>query len=123
MLHVSSDINKLTRDRFVDPEFPYAPEDWTQESAQEMARNEGLKLTEAHWETVRALQSYFAHHENSARINLRDLHDALDEHFYQHGGIKHLYQLFPGGPVAQGCRLAGIEAPFLAVDKGFGSVA
>ena len=31
--------------------------------------------------------------------------------------------LFPGGPVAQGCRLAGLKAPAGAVDRGFGSVA
>jgi hypothetical protein len=31
--------------------------------------------------------------------------------------------LFSGGPVAQGCRLAGLNAPAGAVDRGFGSVA
>lgn len=121
-MHISSDINKLTRDRTVDPEFPHAPEEWTQQDARDIARKEGLKLTDEHWEVIRALQSYFAQHEEG-HINLRDLHDALDERFHQHGGIKHLYLLLPGGPVAQGCRLAGLEAPFLATDKSFGSVA
>jgi tRNA 2-thiouridine synthesizing protein E len=70
---------------------------------------------------VRALQEYFARHEAVA-INLRELHDALDEKFHLQGGIKHLYRLFPGGPVAQGCRIAGPKAPAGAIDKGFGSV-
>jgi tRNA 2-thiouridine synthesizing protein E len=122
MLHVSSDINKLTRERSVDPEFPHAPEDWTREEAREIARGEGLKITEANWEAVRALQNYFAQHEDVAKINPRDLHDALDEHFHAHGGIKYLYQIFPGGPIAQGCRLAGLKAPFMASDQSFGSV-
>lgn len=122
MQHVSSDINKLTRDRTVNPEFPDAPEGWTPQQAMDIARREDLELTEDHWEAVRALQRYFAQHEEG-HINLRELHDALDERFHQSGGIKQLYLLLPGGPVAQGCRLAGLDAPFLATDKGFGSVA
>jgi TusE/DsrC/DsvC family sulfur relay protein len=121
-MHVSSDINKLTRDRSVDPEFPHAPEDWTRQHALDVAREEGLKMTDEHWEAVRALQSYFARHEDTAKINPHELHDALDEHFHPQGGLKHLYMIFPGGPIAQGCRLAGLKAPFMATDHSFGSV-
>jgi tRNA 2-thiouridine synthesizing protein E len=71
---------------------------------------------------VRALQEYYARRAAEA-INLRELHDALEERFHRQGGLKYLYQLFPGGPVAQGCRLAGLKAPAGAADKGFGSVA
>jgi tRNA 2-thiouridine synthesizing protein E len=53
---------------------------------------------------------------------MRELHDALDENFHGKGGLKYLYQLFPGGPVAQGCRIAGLKAPAGATDKSFGSV-
>jgi tRNA 2-thiouridine synthesizing protein E len=105
-----------------DPSFPHAPEGWTRERALEAARQERLELGEEHWAVVRALQEYFARHEPTA-INLRELHDALDEKFHRRGGIRHLYLLLPGGPVAQGCRLAGLRAPAGAVDRGFGSVA
>lgn len=105
-----------------DPSFPHAPEGWTRARALEAARQEGLALGEEHWAVVRALQEYFARHEPTA-INLRELHDALDEKFHRQGGIRHLYLLLPGGPVAQGCRLAGLKAPAGAVDRGFGSVA
>jgi tRNA 2-thiouridine synthesizing protein E len=123
MLHVSSDINKLTREQTVDPEFPHAPDEWTRQDALDVARDEGFEMTSEHWELVRALQSYYANHEDAARINQRDLHDALDERFHAQGGIKHLYEIFPGGPIAQGCRLAGLKAPFMATDRSFGSVA
>ncbi|MFP5418107.1 MAG: TusE/DsrC/DsvC family sulfur relay protein [Gammaproteobacteria bacterium] len=123
MMHTTTDINKLIRQPVSDPEFPYAPPDWTREDAEEIARKEGLKLTEDHWEAVRALQSYYAHHEDEAAINLRNLHDALDEHFHRQGGLKYLYAVFPGGPIAQSCRLAGLKAPFIASDRGFGTVA
>ncbi len=53
---------------------------------------------------------------------MRELTDALDEAFHMNGGIKYLYKLFPGGPLVQGCRMAGLQAPAGAEDKGFGSV-
>jgi len=104
------------------PKFPFSPDGWTTDAALKIARQEGLKLGEEHWEAVRALQEYFSRHEGSPG-RLRDLHDALDEKFHGKGGIKHLYQLFPGGPVAQGCRIAGLKVPADAVNKSFGSVA
>ena len=104
-----------------DPQFPHAPEGWTKESAQKSAQQEGLKIGEEHWAVVRALQEYFSKHEEIT-ISARELHDALDEKFHAKGGLKYLYELFPGGPVAQGCRLAGLKAPAGAADKSFGSV-
>ena len=123
MLHISTDINQLIRQSVSDPDFPHAPLDWTQEEAMEVARKEKLALTENHWETIRALQAYYASHDDESTINLRNLHDALDEHFHQQGGLKFLYILFPGGPIAQSCRLAGLKAPFIASDRSFGTVA
>lgn len=102
-----------------DPGFPNAPDDWSPGTAKAVAAQDGLELTEDHWETVRALQSYFAHNEQR---NVRALHDALDERFHAKGGIKYLYEILPGGPVAQGCRLAGLQAPAGAADRSFGSV-
>ena len=102
------------------PEFPHAPIDWSPEDAETLARTEGLTLTEDHWEVVRGLQELFARSEEPV-LRARDLHDALDEHFHYKGGIKYLYELFPKGPVAQGCRLAGLQAPAGAQDLGFGS--
>jgi len=105
-----------------DPRFPHAPVGWTPALAIESARREGLELGENHWEALRALQEYYARHEATA-VNLRELHDALGEKFHRQGGIRQLYLLFPSGPVAQGCRIAGLKAPAGATDKGFGSVA
>ena len=125
MEHVSTDINKLIREPepATDPDFPYAPLDWTRDEAKRIAAEEGLELTDDHWDVIRALHNYYAHHEDESVISLRDLHDALDECFHQQGGLKYLYTIFPGGPIAQSCRLAGLKAPFMAVDRGFGSVA
>lgn len=100
--------------------FPYAPVEWDLDKAVEMARAEGITMTEEHVKVLLDLQDYFFHHEE--RINLRELHDALEEEFHIDGGIKHLYELFPGGPIAQGCRLAGLVVPAYAKDDNFGTV-
>jgi tRNA 2-thiouridine synthesizing protein E len=105
-----------------DPKFRHAPPGWTPAAAIEIGMQENLSLTDDHWDVVRGLQEFFARHED-APITLRDLHDALEEKFHYKGGIRYLYTILPGGPVAQGCRLAGLKAPGGAVDSNFGSVA
>jgi tRNA 2-thiouridine synthesizing protein E len=105
-----------------DPEFRHAPSGWSREDAIRVASEDGLSLNDDHWAVIRALQEYYQRHEDS-RVNLRELNDALEEKFHQKGGRKYLYALLPGGPVAQGCRLAGLQAPTGAVQSGFGSVA
>lgn len=122
MLHVSTDINQL-REATHDPDFPHAPLGWTRDEAMANARGEGLAMTPEHWEAVRAMQAYYAQHADDPAIGLRDLHDALEECFHHKGGLKYLYTLFPGGPIAQTTHIAGLKAPFTAVDPGFGSVA
>lgn len=100
-------------------DFPNAPRGWSTADAIAVARAEHLELSDDHWELIRALQSFFSRHPD-ARI--RKLHDALDERFHTRGGMRYLYQLLPAGPVAQGCRLAGIKPPAGSTDPSFGSV-
>ena len=115
-------ILKQTRpDEDRDPEFPHAPGDWQQSDAERIASDEGLELGPDHWQSIRCLQEYFARHPDSS-IKVRALKDALNESFHQQGGIGYLHRLFPGGPVAQGCRLAGLPVPAGAIDSSFGSV-
>ncbi len=101
-----------------DANFPDAPWDWSKDAASLAAADAGLVLNDEHWEVVHALQEYYARHEEG--IRLRELCDALEERFHARGGMKHLYRLLPGGPIMQGCLLAGLEPP--AADKGFGNV-
>lgn len=102
-----------------DPNFPNAPENWTPAVAEKIAKEEGIELGEDHWEAIRAIQEYYARAETP---RVRELHDALGEKFHASGGGKFAYHLFPGGPVAQGCRMAGLQPPAGSVDKSFGSV-
>ena len=104
-----------------DAGFPQAPDDWQPGEAERIAAEEGLELGPDHWRLLRCLQEYFSRHEET-EVSIRELKDALDEAFHAEGGNRYLHQLFPGGPVAQGCRLAGLPVPPGAIDKSFGSV-
>jgi tRNA 2-thiouridine synthesizing protein E len=103
-----------------DADFPNAPENWNIETAQAIASEEGIEMSDDHWDLVRALQEYYKKVEFP---HLREVKDALDEKFHSRGGLKYLHQIMPGGPVAQGCKIAGLKVPAGAVDKSFGSVA
>ena len=100
--------------------FPHAPYDWSPDEALVIAKIEEVDISEDHWEVVRSLQEYYKKVESP---RLRQVKDALDERFHSRGGIKYLHGILPGGPVAQGCRLAGLHVPARAVDQSFGSVA
>ena len=100
--------------------FPNAPADWDIKTAEETAKTDGLEMSDDHWDLIRALQEYYSKVEFP---NLRQIKDALDEKFHSQGGMKYLYQILPGGPVAEGCRLAGLQVPAGAIDKSFGSAA
>ena len=99
--------------------FPHAPHAWDISVAEAVAREDGLTMTDDHWELIKALQEYY---DKVEFPKLREITDALEEHFHNKGGMKYLYKIIPGGPIAQGCRLAGLEVPAGAVDKSFGSV-
>ncbi len=99
----------------------FFPENWSDDNAKSIALSEGLRLSADHLDVLHALQEYYSRHEIN-QINIRELHDALNEKFHHSGGMKYVYSLFPGGPIAQGCRLAGLQPPAGSVDKGFGSV-
>jgi len=101
--------------------FPNAPPGWSLRYARSRARIDGIMLTDEHYDVIRALQEYFSRHELNDR-HMRELQDALDERFHALGGIRYVYRLFPHGPIAQGCRIGGLVAPGITVDRGFGSV-
>lgn len=116
------DINKLVThpQHFVnDPDGHMAElEHWSPLTANRLAAAEGLTLEEEHWQVIYCLREQYrvCADQWTARRLTRNLER---EHA---GGRRHLYQLFPQGPIAQGCRLAGLPVPKDALDRSFGSV-
>lgn len=118
------DINKLIATGNMSPleaeEFLSDMESWSESSAREMARAEGLELTQAHMAVIHWLRELYA--DCGVPAHGRALTQALDDEFALQGGLKYLYRLFPNGPIAQGCRLAGLPPPPYTVDQSFGSI-
>lgn len=120
---MTTDINKLIASGGEDPERQAREAevaDWNRDVATRDARMQNLELTDEHVAVIRYLQADYVEH-GSIR-HARELADMLDKHFAERGGRKYLYELFPGGPVYQGGRLAGIPVPADAKDSSFGSV-
>jgi tRNA 2-thiouridine synthesizing protein E len=82
--------------------------DWSEAFARALAREEGLLLTDEHWEVIRYLRRYFQEHGVQAQVR------TMIKHFAQawgpeRGNNHYLHDLFPiGGPQKQGNRLAGL---------------
>ncbi len=102
------------------PEFPDAPSGWSLESARREAERMGIRLGAEHLEAIRVIQGAY---RDEPAPPLRRIHDALEARFADVGGMRHLYEIFSGGPVTRGCILAGVKPPAGAVDESFGSTA
>jgi len=78
------------------------PDQWTENIAHELAQEEGIALTDKHFEVIRYLRDAFAKGE---MLTIRKLgNSGITD-------IKGLYQLFPGGPLKKSSRIAGIPKP------------
>lgn len=94
-------------------------QDWDPTLAQQYARQEGIELSDAHWAVIDCLREYYLEH--GPVKSGREISNILDRHFAGQGGRKYLRRLFPGGPVAQGMRIAGLHVPAFTRDAGFGT--
>jgi len=95
-------------------------EPWSEDFARELSAKEGITLTPEHWEVVCFMRDHFE--ECGLAPSGRTLLHCLEEEFAEQGGRKYLFRLFPGGPVSQGSRIAGLPLPAYSSDRSFGSV-
>ncbi len=118
-----SDINKFILDQEAVETDPLGNlidlDEWSEGLAEKLATQEGIRMTDEHWEVVRFLRDNYRDH-GEAR-SARKLLDALTERFAARGGKKGLYVLFPGGPISQGCKIAGLPLPEYSKDPSFGT--
>lgn len=86
------------------------PKDWSQDLAVELARQEQLELSEAHWEILEVVRDFFRIQRHSPRIRalVAIVREKLGE---KKGDTKYLYTLFPSGPSATSTRIAGLPKP------------
>jgi len=90
-------------------------DDWSEDIAEEIAKQENITLTAAHWQVIMFLRNYYK--DFGIAPNVRTLIKVLAKEFGEEvGNSKHLYILFPTGPSRQGCRIAGLPLPNDCVD-------
>ena len=78
------------------------PSQWTKEVATEIALEEGIELTDKHFEVLEYLREETA---KGAQLTIRKVgKSGITD-------IKGLYDLFPGGPLKKSSRKAGIPKP------------
>lgn len=87
-----------------DEGFLVNPDDWTEEMAPEIAKEEGIEeLTDMHWKVIRFMREDFKEREQIPSI--RRMKNV--------GGIPtaDLYKLFPGAPAKKAAKIAGLGKP------------
>ncbi|GAB4387512.1 MAG: TusE/DsrC/DsvC family sulfur relay protein [Thermodesulfovibrionales bacterium] len=85
-------------------------DDWTPDLAEHFASQDGVTLTEAHWEVINFLRDYYQKYQIAPMIKIlvKELGKAMGK---EKGNTKYLYELYPAGPAKQACRYAGLPKP------------
>jgi len=83
---------------------------WTENCGKEMAKIDDAPLTDAHWEVINFLRSYYEEYQIAPAV--RVLTKAIGKKLgADKGNSKYLYELFPYGPAKQACKYAGLPKP------------
>jgi len=83
---------------------------WSPGFADMVAAEEGITLSDAHWQVLQFLRDYHAQYEHSPpmRVLVKAIAPLLGE---PKATSRRLYQLFPDGPARQACKIAGLPKP------------
>lgn len=84
--------------------------DWNQGIANALALNEGITLTEAHWEIIFLLRGFHEkfEHAPAMRILVKSVKKQLGE---AKGNSIYLLKLFPDSPAKRAAKIAGLPRP------------
>jgi len=82
-------------------------EDWSKELGEVIAKEEGLELTEKHWDLINYLRDEYINNAGN-QPNTRAIVKAMSDKWNEKIGQKDIYELFPKDPSKQGGRIAGL---------------
>lgn len=84
--------------------------DWSEGLAQQIADNEAIVMTEAHWEVVRFVRDFYLEFNTSPAVRM--LVKAMAKKYGEEkGNSRYLFRLFPEGPAKQATKIAGLPKP------------
>lgn len=85
-------------------------EDWSEEVAEYLSKQDDLELTERHWQLLNWIRGYYQ--ENGMAPNLRIMTKTIGGDLGEEwSDKKFLFDLFPYGPAKQAARYAGMPKP------------
>jgi tRNA 2-thiouridine synthesizing protein E len=82
-------------------------EDWNKEIAMEIAKQEGIELTDRHWDVINYLREEFINNKEN-QPNTRAMVKDLGKLWGEKIDTKTLFDLFPGNPSKQAGRIGGL---------------
>ena len=83
-------------------------EDWNEEIANEIAKQEDIELTEKHWDVINYLRDEYINNGGN-QPNTRNMNKAMAKAWGEKKiDAKVLYDLFPGNPSKQAGRIGGL---------------
>ena len=89
--------------------FIQEPDKWTRDVAEDLGKIEAVyepgqdKMGEDHWKVVDYLRNYYIEFGIAPPIRMVVKKSGID--------LKKIYELFPKGPAAGGCKVAGLPKP------------
>jgi tRNA 2-thiouridine synthesizing protein E len=84
--------------------------EWNEEVGTHLAQQEGVAMTEQHWEVINFLRDYYNEFQIAPAV--RVLTKAIGKKLGpEKGNSQYLYELFPYGPAKQACKIAGLPKP------------
>jgi tRNA 2-thiouridine synthesizing protein E len=82
-------------------------EDWNEDVAKAIAADEGVELTDKHWDLINFLRDEYLNN-NGNQPNDRNIVKAMSEAWGQKVASKDLYELFPKQPSKQAGMIGGL---------------
>jgi len=81
--------------------------DWNEDLAKEIAKQEDIELTDKHWDLLNYLRDEY-NDNGGNQPNTRKMVKAMSDVWGEKIDAKKLYELFPQDPSKQGGRIAGL---------------
>jgi TusE/DsrC/DsvC family sulfur relay protein len=79
------------------------PTQWSEDMAPQIARAEGIELTDRHWQVIKFMRHEYEAKGTGPTVRVLGKTSGVS--------IKELYQLFPKGPAKTAAKIAGIPKP------------
>lgn len=83
---------------------------WSEPLAYELARREGIELTDKHWTLMHYLREYYEDYDIAPPMRIM-VKIMANEYGKENVNSRMIHQLFPLGPAKQGSRFVGLPKP------------